>query len=67
MDPHNDLTVIRVRSKKNEIMVAPEKNYMLIVVQKPSNSEKWIKVLSGDELEMERKATGIIDLGFGLK
>lgn len=36
IDPQNDLTFLRVRSKKNEIMVAPDKDYMLIVIQNPS-------------------------------
>ena len=33
--PQNDLTFLRIRSKKHEIMVAPEKEYMLIVIQEP--------------------------------
>jgi len=33
LDPSNDLTFIRIRSKKHEIMIAPEKDYMLIVIQ----------------------------------
>ncbi|XP_071823561.1 dynein light chain roadblock-type 2-like [Apostichopus japonicus] len=33
MDPQNDLTFLRIRSKKHEIMVSPEKGFMLIVVQ----------------------------------
>uniref|UniRef100_A0A672G5D1 Dynein light chain roadblock n=1 Tax=Salarias fasciatus TaxID=181472 RepID=A0A672G5D1_SALFA len=37
MDPQNDLTFLRVRSKKNEIMIAPEKDYFLIVIQNPSD------------------------------
>ncbi|KAM6927309.1 dynein light chain roadblock-type 1 [Xenentodon cancila] len=36
MDPQNDLTFLRVRSKKNEIMIAPDKDYMMIVIQNPS-------------------------------
>ena len=32
MDPWNDLTFFRVRSKKQEIMVAPDKNLFLIVI-----------------------------------
>ena len=35
LDPQNDLTFLRIRSKKHEIMVAPEKEYMLIVIQEP--------------------------------
>jgi len=33
LDPTNDLTFLRVRSKKHEIMIAPDKEYMLIVIQ----------------------------------
>ena len=33
LDPQNDLTFLRIRSKKHEIMVAPEKDYLLIVIQ----------------------------------
>eukprot|EP00735_Rhodelphis_limneticus_P008442 TRINITY_DN2143_c0_g1::TRINITY_DN2143_c0_g1_i1::g.12913::m.12913 TRINITY_DN2143_c0_g1::TRINITY_DN2143_c0_g1_i1::g.12913 ORF type:complete len:110 (-),score=22.61,sp/Q9DAJ5/DLRB2_MOUSE/67.33/1e-44,Robl_LC7/PF03259.12/8.1e-26 TRINITY_DN2143_c0_g1_i1:230-559(-) len=36
LDPQNDLTFLRVRSKKHEIMVAPDNEYMLIVIQNPS-------------------------------
>jgi len=35
LDPQNDLTFLRVRSKKYEILIAPEKEFMLIVVQNP--------------------------------
>uniref|UniRef100_A0A3Q3MR00 Dynein light chain roadblock n=1 Tax=Labrus bergylta TaxID=56723 RepID=A0A3Q3MR00_9LABR len=37
IDPQNDLTFMRVRSKKNEIMIAPDKDYFLIVIQNPSD------------------------------
>lgn len=33
IDPQNDLTFLRVRSRKHEIMVAPEKDYLFVVVQ----------------------------------
>ncbi|MED6248833.1 Ddynein light chain roadblock-type 1 [Ilyodon furcidens] len=36
IDPQNDLTFLRLRSKKNEIMIAPDKDYFLIVIQNPS-------------------------------
>jgi len=39
-DPQNDLTFLRVRSKKHEIMIAPDKDYMLIVIQNPS---EWLE------------------------
>ena len=32
----NDLTFLRIRSKKHEIMVAPDKDYILIVIQNPN-------------------------------
>ncbi|PAA62027.1 hypothetical protein BOX15_Mlig002276g1, partial [Macrostomum lignano] len=35
LDAGNDLTFLRIRSKKNEIMVAPDKDYLLVVVQEP--------------------------------
>ncbi|VDK23168.1 unnamed protein product, partial [Taenia asiatica] len=34
LDPTNDLTFLRIRSKKNEIMVAPQRDLLLIVIQK---------------------------------
>eukprot|EP00754_Rhynchopus_humris_P034399 Rhum_TRINITY_DN15732_c0_g1::Rhum_TRINITY_DN15732_c0_g1_i1::g.161975::m.161975/K10419/DYNLRB, DNCL2; dynein light chain roadblock-type len=37
LDPTNDLTFLRIRSKKHEIMVAPDKDYILIVIQNPNN------------------------------
>lgn len=37
IDPQNDLTFLRVRSKKNEVMIAPDKDYILIVIQNPSD------------------------------
>ncbi|XP_076003185.1 dynein light chain roadblock-type 1 [Genypterus blacodes] len=35
IDPQNDLTFLRIRSKKNEIMIAPDKDYFLMVIQNP--------------------------------
>jgi len=35
LDPQNDLTFLRIRSKKHEIMVAPDRDYLLLVVQHP--------------------------------
>lgn len=35
IDPQNDLTFLRARTKKYEIMVAPDKEYLLIVIQNP--------------------------------
>lgn len=37
LDPTNDLTFLRVRSKKHEIMVAPDKDFILIVIQNPTD------------------------------
>eukprot|EP00669_Euglena_mutabilis_P006381 TRINITY_DN2015_c0_g1_i1.p1 TRINITY_DN2015_c0_g1~~TRINITY_DN2015_c0_g1_i1.p1 ORF type:complete len:104 (-),score=21.23 TRINITY_DN2015_c0_g1_i1:126-437(-) len=39
LDPTNDLTFLRIRSKKHEIMVAPDKDYLLIVIQNPASPE----------------------------
>ncbi|XP_030633189.1 dynein light chain roadblock-type 1 [Chanos chanos] len=36
IDPQNDLTFLRIRSKKNEIMIAADKDYFLIVIQNPT-------------------------------
>ncbi|CAD7934887.1 unnamed protein product [Amoebophrya sp. A25] len=36
LDPQNDLTFLRIRSRKHEIMVAPDKEYLLIVIQDPN-------------------------------
>ncbi|CAD2086788.1 flagellar outer arm dynein-associated protein, putative [Plasmodium vinckei] len=35
LDPQNDISFLRLRSKKHEIMIAPDKDYTLIVVQNP--------------------------------
>ena len=40
IDPMNDLTFFRVRSKKQEIMVAPDKNLFLIVIQNQDDKDK---------------------------
>lgn len=36
IDPQNDLSFLRIRSRKHEIMIAPDKEYLLIVIQNPS-------------------------------
>lgn len=33
LDPSNDLTFLRVRSRKHEIMVSPEKDFTIMVIQ----------------------------------
>ncbi|KAL1927511.1 hypothetical protein VTP01DRAFT_3748 [Rhizomucor pusillus] len=38
LDDQNDLTFLRVRTKKHEIMIAPDREYLLIVVQNPAES-----------------------------
>eukprot|EP00493_Phyllostaurus_siculus_P026798 UN27144 len=40
LDPQNDLTFLRIRSKKHEIMVAPHKDYLLIVIQDPQEKPR---------------------------
>ncbi|KAL8425681.1 hypothetical protein ACSSS7_008345 [Eimeria intestinalis] len=36
LDPQNDVTFLRVRSKKHEILVAPDGEFLLLVVQDPN-------------------------------
>eukprot|EP00793_Prasinoderma_coloniale_P006328 PRCOL_00001158-RA len=36
LEPTNELTFLRVRSMKHEILVAPDNEYLLIVIQQPS-------------------------------
>lgn len=40
LEPTNDLTFLRIKSKLNEIMVAPDKDFILIVVQGPKEDKK---------------------------
>ncbi|TRY78296.1 hypothetical protein TCAL_06897 [Tigriopus californicus] len=35
LDPTNELTYLRIKSKKHEVLVAPDEEYILIVVQNP--------------------------------
>jgi dynein light chain roadblock-type len=35
LDEADDLAFLRIRSKKQEIMIAPDKDYVLVVVQNP--------------------------------
>ena len=37
LDGQNDLVFLRIRSRKFEIMVAPDQEYMLIVIQNPDD------------------------------
>ena len=36
LDATNDLTFLRVRSRKHEVMIAPGKDFQLIIVQNPN-------------------------------
>lgn len=36
LDESDELTFFRIRSKKHEIMVAPDKEYLLVVIQDPN-------------------------------
>ncbi|GBP27710.1 Dynein light chain roadblock-type 2 [Eumeta japonica] len=36
LDPTNALTFLRIRSKKSEIIVAPDQDFIMIVVQDPA-------------------------------
>jgi len=38
MDPSNDVVFIRVRTKKDELMIAPDKDYVMAVLQNPNCS-----------------------------
>ena len=37
LDSTNDLVFLRIRSRKYEIMVAPDQEYILIVIQNPDD------------------------------
>mmetsp|Transcript_2948 Transcript_2948/g.2848 ORF Transcript_2948/g.2848 Transcript_2948/m.2848 type:complete len:120 (-) Transcript_2948:12-371(-) len=39
LDENDDLTFLRIRSKNREIMVAPDKQFLLVVVQNPNVTE----------------------------
>nr|XP_042895682.1 dynein light chain roadblock-type 2 isoform X2 [Parasteatoda tepidariorum] len=36
LDNTNELTFLRIRTKKNELLIAPDKEYMMIVIQNPN-------------------------------
>merc|ERR1712109_380277 len=36
IDPQNDLAFLRVRTKKSEFMIAPDKDYNMVVIQNPN-------------------------------
>lgn len=37
LDESDELAFLRIRSKKHEIMIAPDKDYILVVVQNPQD------------------------------
>jgi dynein light chain roadblock-type len=37
VDATNDLLFLRVRTKKHEVLVAPDKEYILLVIQNPGH------------------------------
>ncbi|XP_025413602.1 dynein light chain roadblock-type 2 [Sipha flava] len=39
LDPSNDLMFLRMRTKKHEIMVAPDKEFIMIVIQNPTEAQ----------------------------
>ncbi|KAG9395895.1 Dynein light chain-related [Carpediemonas membranifera] len=39
LDPTNELKFFRIRSNKHEIMVSPDKDYLLIVIQDPDSQQ----------------------------
>ena len=38
LDDSDELSFLRIRSKKHEIMVAPDKDYVLVVIQNPQEA-----------------------------
>jgi dynein light chain roadblock-type len=40
MDNLNDLTFIRLRSQKDEILIAPDREFTMIVIQKPVTNKR---------------------------
>lgn len=39
MNPDDELTFLRIRSKQREIMISPDKEFLLVVLQNPNQSE----------------------------
>jgi len=37
LDESDELAFLRIRSKKQEIMIAPDKDYILVVIQNPNS------------------------------
>eukprot|EP00478_Filoreta_tenera_P004710 GABV01005152.1.p1 GENE.GABV01005152.1~~GABV01005152.1.p1 ORF type:complete len:110 (+),score=26.68 GABV01005152.1:26-355(+) len=42
LDPQNDLTFLRIRCTKHELLVSPDKDFTLIVIQNPSENEQAV-------------------------
>jgi len=40
LNPNNDLTFLRITCKKHEMMIAPDKDYFLIVIQKAEDEKE---------------------------
>jgi len=52
IDSANDLTFMRLRTKKHEIMVAPDRDYLLLVVQ--NTQETWIEEMKTIKLSIKK-------------
>jgi len=39
LNPDDELTFLRIRSKQREIMISPDKEFLLVVLQNPNLSE----------------------------
>ena len=52
IDSANDLTFMRLRTKKHEIMVAPDRDYLLLVVQ--NTQETWIEEMKAIKLSVRK-------------
>lgn len=48
LDPSNDVTFLRLRSHKHEILVAPDKDYILMVIQAPQVKAPIVKEVKKD-------------------
>lgn len=40
IDPTNDLAFLRIKTKNEEILVTPDKDYMLIAIQGPRSQNR---------------------------
>ena len=40
LDPDDELSFLRIRSQKKEIMVAPDKDFLMLVIQNPDAVEQ---------------------------